>query len=345
VDFKRIGSTLIGVTLLLALLSIIGNLILKDAVAQQQQPGTTIALVLRLLAYLSIAGLVICAVMTAIIEQQITKAILPVGFGVTGLVLTVFDSQFGFSALAATVVSSITVFGGEKTEPVWQKNAIMTYSLVGLVAFNLGLASSLTSFNTVSMVGALLGVSAFLMALIYPVQRREWGWLAILIIVAACGPLLVLVTGHQDVGLLFLPLTAIAAVRGLVWSDSVTDRHAFGTMAVLSVVMIIGGGTLVNSVFSTVPNQPPLIAPLVWGNSNSVTFFAGFDMYVTAGILALIGWIFSVVYAGRHAMWGWFATALLLPGVGALLLGFFGPTPQDYQQTKASTAAKRAAGV
>jgi hypothetical protein len=345
VDFKRIGGTLIGVTLLLALVSILGNIILKSAVAQQQQPGATIALGLRLLVYLSVAGLVICAVMTAITEQQITKAILPAGFAITGLVLTLVDSQFGVSALAATVVSSITVFGGEKTEPVWQKNTIMIYALIGLVAFNVGLASSLTSFNTVSMIGVLLGVPAFLMALIYPVQRREWDWLAILIIVAACGPLLVLVTGHRDVGLLFLPMTAIAAVRGLVWSESVTDRHSFGTMAVLGVVMIIGGGTLVNSVFSTVPNQPPVLEPLVFGNPESVTFFAGFDMYVTAGILALIGWIFSVMYAGRHGMWGWFATALLLPGVGALLLGFFGPTPQDYQQTKASAAAKRAAGV
>jgi hypothetical protein len=345
VNFKRIGGTLIGVTLLLAVLSIVGNLILKDAVAQQQQPGATIALVLRLLAYLSVSGLVICAVMTAITEQQITKAILPVGFGITGLVLTLIDSQFGFSALVATAVSSITVFGGEKTEPVWQKNSIMTYALIGLVAFNVGLASSLTSLNSVSMIGVLLGVPAFLMALIYPVQRREWGWIAMLIIVAACGPLLVLVTGHRDVGLLFLPLTAIAAVRGLVWSDSVTDRHAFGTMAVLGVIMIIGGGTLVNSVFSTVPNQPPILAPLVWGNPESVTFFAGFDMYVTAGILGLIGWIFSVIYAGRYGMWGWFTAALLLPGVGALLLGFFGPTPQDFQQTKASAAAKRAAGV
>src|SRR5215469_1475167 len=273
VNFKRIGGSLIGVTLLLALVSIVGNIILRDAVAQQQQPGATIALVLRLLAYLSVAGLVICAVMTAITERQITKAILPAGFGITGLVLILFDSQFAFSALAATAVSSITVFGGEKTEPVWQKNAVMTFGLLGLVSFNVGLSSSLTSFNTVSMIGVLLGGPAFLMALVYPVQRREWGWLAILIIVAACGPLLVLVTGHRDVGLLLLPMTAIAAVRGLVWSANVTDRHAFGAMAVLGVVMIIGGGTLVNSVFSTVPNQPPTLAPLVWGNSESVTFF------------------------------------------------------------------------
>jgi hypothetical protein len=221
----------------------------------------------------------------------------------------------------------------------------MTYALLSLVAFNVGLASSLTSFNTLTMIGLLLGVPAYLMAFVYPVQRRQWGWVALLIVVAACGPLLVLISGHQDVGLLFLPMTAIAAVRGLVWSDTITDRHAFGTMAVLGVIMIIGGGTLVNSVFSTVPNQPPLINPLAWGNPSSLTFFAGMDMYIAAGILALIAWAFSVVYAGRHAMWGWFAAALLLPGIGALLLGFFGPTPQDYQQTKASAAAKRAAGV
>jgi hypothetical protein len=345
VDFKRIGGTLIGVTLLLALLSILGNLILKDAVAQQQQPGATIALVLRLLVYASVAGLVICAVITAITEQQVTKAILPAGFAVASLVLILSNSDFGFSALAATIVTSITVFGGEKTEPVWQKNAVTTYSLIGLVAFNVGLASSLTAFTSVSIIGVLLGVPAFLMALIYPLQRREWGWIALLVIVALCGPALVLITGHRDVGLLFLPMTAVTAVRGLVWSDSVTDRHAFGTMALLGVVMIIGGGTLVNSVFSTVPNQPPILDPLKWGNSESVTFFAGFDMYIAAGILALIAWVFSVMYAGRNAMWGWLVTALLLPGVGALLLGFFGPTPQDYQQTKASAAAKRAAGV
>jgi hypothetical protein len=104
--------------------------------------------------------------------------------------------------------------------------------------------------------------------------------------------------------------------------------------------MIIGGGTLINSVFSTVPNQPGAIFPL-----QSDTYYAGVDMYLAAGILAFMAWIFSVVYAGRHSMWGWFATALLLPGIGALLLGFFGPTPQDYQQGKASAAAKRAAGA
>ena len=294
-DFKRIGSSLIGVTLLLALVSIVGNIILKGAIAQQQEPGTAIALVLRLLAYLSVAGLVICTVMTAITEQQISKVILPLVFGIVGLVLVLTNSQFGFSALAATVVSSITVFGGEKTEPVWQKNAVMLYGLLGVIAFNVGLASSLTSFNAVSMIGLLLGVPAFLLALIYPVQRRQWGWVAILIIVAACGPLLVVITQHQDVGLLFLPMTAVAAVRGLVWNDSVTDRHSFGTMAAVAVVMIIGGGTLINSVFSTVPNQPPVLNPLAWGNPESVTFFAGFDMYITAGILAFIGWIFSVV--------------------------------------------------
>src|SRR5215469_935055 len=107
VNFKRIGGTLIGVTLLLALVSILGNLILKDAVAQQQQPGATIALVLRLLVYLSVAALLICAVVTAITEQQITKVILPAGFGITAAVLIIFNSDFGFSALFATVISSI----------------------------------------------------------------------------------------------------------------------------------------------------------------------------------------------------------------------------------------------
>ncbi|MGO8950727.1 MAG: hypothetical protein ACLQUY_24360, partial [Ktedonobacterales bacterium] len=119
----------------------------------------------------------------------------------------------------------------------------------------------------------------------------------------------------------------------------------FGTMALLGLIMIIGGGTLINSVYSTVPIQPPALDPLQYGRPESITFFAGIDMYIASGILGLIAWIFSVVYAGRHSMWGWFTAALLLPGIGALLLGFFGPTPQDYQQGKSSAAAKRAAGA
>jgi hypothetical protein len=178
------------------------------------------------------------------------------------------------------------------------------------------------------------------MALVYPIQRQEWGWVLLLLVVAAAGPILLLVMHRTDVGLVFIPMTAIAAVRGLVWNESATERHTFGTMALLGFIMIIGGGTLINSVFSTVPNEPPVITPLA-----SDTFFAGIDMYLTAGVLGLIAWLFGVLYAARHAMWGWLAAALLLPGVGALLLGFFGPTPQDYQQGKASAAAKRAAGA
>jgi hypothetical protein len=340
VDFKRIGSSLIGITVLIALISIVGNAILGGAVANNQQPGSTIALVLRLLAYASVEAMVICAVMTAFVEHQISKAILPAIFGIAGILLLVASSQFAFSAMAAAYMSSVTVFGGEKTEPVWQKNTIMLFGLIGVVAFNIGLAGTVSSLNTVSMIGVLLGVPAFLLALVYPIQRQQWGWVALLLIVAATGPIFLVLAHRPDVGLPFLPMTAIAAVRGMVWNDAATERHTFGTMSLLGVIMIIGGGTLINSVFSTVPNQPGAIFPL-----QSNTFYAGVDMYVASGILALMAWIFSVVYAGRHSMWGWFATSLLLPGVGALMLGFFGPTPQDYQQGKASAAAKRAAGA
>ncbi len=339
-DFKRIGSSLIGITVLIALISIVGNAILAGAIAHNQQPGSAIALVLRLLAYASVAAMVICAVMTAIVEHQITKAILPPIFGIAGILLLLASSQFAFSAMAAAYFSSTTVFGGEKTEPVWQKNTIMLFGLIGVVAFNIGLAGTVTSLNTVSMIGVLLGVPAFLLALVYPIQRQQWGWVFLLLIVAISGPIFLLIAHRPDVGLPFLPMTAIAAVRGLVWNNEAGERHTFGTMSLLGFIMIIGGGTLINSVFSTVPNQPGAIFPL-----ESDTYYAGVDMYVTAGILAFIAWIFSVVYSGRHGMWGWFATALLLPGIGALMLGFFGPTPHDYQQGKASAAAKRAAGA
>jgi hypothetical protein len=340
VDFKRIGSSLIGVTVLIALISIVGNIVLGGAVAQNQQPGSTIALVLRLLAYASVEAMVICAVMTAFVEHQISKAILPPIFGIAGILLILASSQFAFSAMVATFLSSMTVFGGEKTEPVWQKNSIMIFGLIGVVAFNVGLAGSVTSLNTISMIGVLLGVPAFLMALVYPIQRQQWGWVALLLIVAVSGPIYLLLAHRPDVGLPFLPMTAIAAVRGLVWNAQATERHTFGTMSVLAFIMVIGGGTIINSVFSTVPNQPGAIYPL-----RSDAYYAGVDVYVAAGTLAFLAWIFGVIYSGRNGMWGWFATALLLPGIGALLLGFFGPTPQDYQQGKASAAAKRAAGA
>jgi hypothetical protein len=340
VDFKRIGSSLIGVTVLLALISMVGNLILNGAVAAQQEPGATIALVLRLLAYASVAGMIICAVITAINERQISKAALPIIFGIASIVLVTGNSQFGISALFAAFFSSTVVFGGEKSEPVWQKNSVMLFGLIGVVAFNVGLAGAVSHYTPLTMLGIFLGIPAFLMALIYPIQRQQWGWVVLLLVVAATGPILFLIMHRSDVGLVFLPMTAISAVRGLVWSDSATERHTFGTMALLGFLMIIGGGTLINSIFSTLPNDPPAISPLT-----SDTFYAGIDMYLTAAMLGLVSWIFSILYAGRHSMWGWLVAAILLPGVGALLLGFFGPTPQDYQQGKASAAAKRAAGA
>jgi hypothetical protein len=340
VDFKRIGSSLIGVTALLALISMVGNIILNGAETAQQQPGATIALVLRLLAYVSLAVLVICAIITAINERQITKAILPAIFGIASLGLVAVNSQFGISALFAAFLSSTVVFGGEKSEPVWQKNSIMLFGLLGVVSFNIGLAGAVSHYTPITVLGIFLGVPAFLMALIYPIQRQQWGWVALLLVAAVTGPILLLIMHRTDVGLVFLPMTAIAAVRGLVWNDSATERHTFGTMALLGFVMIIGGGTLINSIFSTLPNDPPAISPLT-----SDTFYAGIDMYLTAAVMGLFAWLFSILYAGRHSMWGWLVAAILLPGVGALLLGFFGPTPQDYRQGKASAAAKRAAGA
>ncbi|GEM_PF-2420056 len=335
--FKRVGGSLVGVTLLLTIISLLGSVIFHNAIAQQQQPGTTIALILRLLAYISLAALVVCAVMTAVSEQQITRAVLPAIFGIAGLVLVVVNSEYGFSALAAAWVSSTVTFGGEKTEPVWQKNAVMFFGLGGLVAFNVGLASSLSHINTVTMIGIMLGVPAFLMALVYPIQRMQWSWVGILLAVAACGPLLTLIAHRSDIGLLLLPMTAIAAVRGLVWNNDALERHAFGAMAGLGFLMIIGGGTLINTIFSTIPDvQKPLTYD---------TFNAGINMYLSAGALCFFAWIFSFIYGARHAMWGWFITALLLPAIGAVLLGFFGPTPEDYKQGRESAAAKRAAGV
>jgi hypothetical protein len=345
VDFKRIGSSLVGVAVLLGLITFLASLIFHGAVAKQQQPGTLIVQLLLALTVITVAGLVICAVITAFTEQQISKAVLPAIFGIAGAILTITNSQFGFSALVAAVVSSYTVFGGEKVEPVWQKNTVMIFGLLAIIAYNVGLTSDISSFDAVSMIGLLLGVPAFLFALVNLVQSRQWGWAGILLIAAAWGPFLVLITRHNDVGLLFLPLTAIAAVRGLTWNEGIADRHTFGTLALLAFIMIIGGGTLINSVFSTVPNQPPAVNPLQFGRPEAITFFAGADIFLTAGMLGFISWIFSFIYAGRHAMWGWFAAALLLPGVGAILLGFFGPTPEDFKQTRTSAAAKRAAGA
>ena len=95
--------------------------------------------------------MIICAVMTAINEQSDHQSDIAghlwhrLGSCSSSRILS-----SGFPALFAAFLSSTIVFGGEKTEPVWQKNSIMLFGLIGVVAFNVGLAGSVIALHPLS---------------------------------------------------------------------------------------------------------------------------------------------------------------------------------------------------
>ena len=68
-------------------------------------------------------------------------------------------------------------------------------------------------------------------------------------------------------------------------------------------------------------------------------------MYAVAGMLAFFAWILSGINTLRIQAWGWFATNLLLFGIGAVMFGLFWPTAEDIRQSRLQRAARRAAGI
>ncbi len=83
----------------------------------------------------------------------------------------------------------------------------------------------------------------------------------------------------------------------------------------------------------------------IGSNTDPKVYQLNLHMYAIAGFLALIAWLLAIINTFRIHAWGWFATSVLLFGIGALMFGLFGPTAEDVRQGRLQKAARRAAGV
>ena len=99
-------------------------------------------------------------------------------------------------------------------------------------------------------------------------------------------------------------------------ATDVTERSVIATLGLIALLTIIISGTFAGG-------------GGIGSNTDPKIYQLNLHMYAIAGFLALIAWLLAIINTLRIHAWGWFATSLLLFGIGALMFGLFGPTAED----------------
>jgi hypothetical protein len=192
------------------------------------------------------------------------------------------------------------------------------------------------NFGVISYIGILLGVISYLLGLYFSFRKRSFGWIGLLVIVAAISVAAGLggvgATGSIDLINTFMPISFIGYAACLSQQTDVTERSVIATLGLIAVLTIIISGTFAGG-------------GGIGSNTDPRVYQLNLHMYAIAGFLALIAWLFAAVRTFRIQAWGWFATSVLLFGIGALMFGLFGPTAEDVRQGRLQKAARRAAGM
>jgi ATP/ADP translocase len=93
----------------------------------------------------------------------------------------------------------------------------------------------------------------------------------------------------------------------------------------LNVIAFVGFGpafsTYLRSCQSSISNSYPTSC----STTASSAVVIGFVLYLGGVIAAIIAWIVGVITTARMRRWGWFVAVLILPVLGSLLYGLFGP--------------------
>jgi hypothetical protein len=192
------------------------------------------------------------------------------------------------------------------------------------------------TLDVISYIGILLGVLSYLLGIVFSLRKRSFGWIVLLVAVGvisvAAGLGGVGATGSIDLINTFIPISFIGYAACLSQQTDVTERSVIATLGLIALLTIIISGTFAGG-----------------GGIGSTTdpkvYQLNLHMYAIAGFLALIAWLLASVRTFRIHAWGWFATSVLLFGIGALMFGLFGPTAEDVRQSRLQKAARRAAGV
>ena len=331
-NVRRIGGTVAWVTVVLAIVSTLFGALVGGGTATGAVEA--IANGLQIAVAVGVGLSILAAIVTTVMERNLLWTILPVVGAVVGILLLLAGQSIGPAIIGVAFISSLAVFYGEKSEPIWQKKVVALFGGLGTAALVFGGNGGTAPTTPQAYAGVILAIIALVLALVVPVRQRQTSWIALIIIVGATGFFLPLLSHSADASLIFLPLAAITFVYGLTSTEDAFDRPVFGAMSVIAVLMIVVGGTSIGGVLGTQANafQTP-------------SFKLGVDLYLAAGALGIIAWILAVVRAAQTRMWGWLAVSFFLVTIGALMYGLFGPSIQDYEQTREAVRLRRAAGA
>jgi hypothetical protein len=212
-----------------------------------------------------------------------------------------------------------------------------TYAgLLGATLLFVGELIGKGSLGVISYIGILLGVISYLLGLFLSFRKRSFGWVGLMVVVAAIGVVAGLaavgVAGSLDFIDIFMPISFIGFAACLSQQSDVTERGVIATLGLIALLTIIISGTFAGG-------------GGIGSETDPAIYQLNLHMYAIAGMLAFVAWILAGVNTLRIQAWGWFATNLLLFGIGALMFGLFGPTAEDVRQGRLQKAARRAAGV
>ena len=190
--------------------------------------------------------------------------------------------------------------------------------------------------GVISYIGIFLGVLSYVLGLYFSLRKRSFGWIGLMVVVGvisvAAGLAGVGVAGEIDLVNVFMPISFIGFAACLSQQADVTERGVIATLGLIAVLTIIISGTFAGG-------------GGIGSNTDPKVYELNLHMFAIAGMLAFFAWILAIINTFRIGAWGWFATSLLLFGIGALMFGLFGPTAEDVRQGQLQKAARRAAGM
>jgi hypothetical protein len=208
--------------------------------------------------------------------------------------------------------------------------------LIGAVLIFLGAVITKGGSNVLSYIGIGLGLLAWLIGLYLSFRKGSWGWIGLLVIVALVGVVLAgigaAVSGSISLIYLFMPIAYIGFAASMSRARDITEKSVIAILGVIALLTIIISGTFAGG-------------GGIGTTTDSKVYQVNLQMYAIAGVLAGIAWILAMINTLRIHAWGWFATNLLLIGIGSVMFGLFGPTAEDVRQGRLQKAARRAAGV
>ena len=193
----------------------------------------------------------------------------------------------------------------------------------------------------ISAVGGVLALAAWVFAIVTALRARQYDWIGALVIALAIGALLSLATLSDNTPdsvsipqMGGLTLAFLSAAYGMLGAREVLERGIPTFCGVLGLFTLVIGGTLVGGAIGTnIGAAAPYITTV------------GFHLYVIAGVLAAFAWVVGMIVSFRTGSWGWFALVVLLPAIGSLMFGIFGPTRQDILMAREHARQRRAVGL